>query len=81
MLNTKEVDKFIEKYPQLKQLLRSGSLTPKVTRIILDIDRWLMEELYAQMLLAGAIKGYASGSFRATEECLEYLERSVKKCT
>ena len=82
MLDTKTVDKYIEKYPELYQLLHSGVITQKITRTVLDIDRWLMEDLYLKLLLAGAVKGYASGSFKATEECLEYLERRNKQnCT
>jgi len=82
MLDTKVVDKYVEKYPELYQLFQGGVVTPKLTRAVIDVDRWLMEKIYADLLLAGAIKGYSSGSFRATDDCLEYLERRNRiKCT
>jgi len=48
-----------------------------MARNILDLDKWLMDELYISLMLAGAIRVSQSGYFKATSECLEYLEREV----
>lgn len=82
MLNTRVVDKYLDKYPLLEAILQAGVVSQKLTREVIDVDRWLMNDIYKEMLLAGAIRGIASGSFRATEECLEYIERrNIRLCT
>lgn len=82
MIDTKVVDRYLNKYPTLELILQGGIVSQKMTREILDIDRWLMQDLYKALLLAGAVKGIASGCFRATEEYLAYTERrNIQKCT
>lgn len=74
MLDTEKLDKLLEKYPELSLILRSGVVSLKMARRLLDLDRWLMEDLYAELLKARAVKGVSSGTFRATPITIAYLE-------
>lgn len=74
-----KVEKILDKYPQLEIVLSSGMVSRKLCRELLDIDKWLMDELYKDLLLAGAIKGTSSSSFRAKEDTLALIrERRAK---
>lgn len=74
MLDTEKLDKQVEKYPKLSLILRSGVVSMKMARRLLDLDKWLMEDLYAELLMARAVKGVSSGTFRATPATIAYLE-------
>ena len=74
MLDTKVIDKYIRQYPTLELLFQSGVVGMKLSREVLDIDRWLMHDVYKDLLLAGAVRGLASSNYRATDECLAYLQ-------
>lgn len=81
MLDTRIVDKYMNKYPMLEAIFQAGVVSLKLTREVIDVDRWLMNDIYKDLLLAGAVKGLASGAYRATEECLEYIERrNILRC-
>lgn len=74
-----KVEKILDKYPQLEIVLSSGMVSRKLCRELLDIDKWLMDELYKDLLLAGAIKGTSSSSFRAKDDTLMLIrERRAK---
>lgn len=74
MLDTAKLDKLLDKYPRLELILRSGVVSLKMARRLLDLDKWLMEDLYADLLEARAVKGVSSGTFRATPMAIAYLE-------
>lgn len=74
MLDTDRLDKLLDKYPKLSLILRSGVISMKMTRRLLDLDKWLMEDLYAELLESRAVKGVSSGTFRATPTTIAYLE-------
>lgn len=74
MLDIDRFEQLIAKYPKLSLILRSGVVSMKMARRLLDLDKWLMEDLYAELLEARAIKGVSSSTFRATPVAIAYLE-------
>lgn len=79
LFDRKKVEKILDRYPQLEIVLSSGMVSKKLCRELLDIDKWLMDDLYKDLLLAGAIKGTSSSSFKAKDDTLTLIrERRVK---
>lgn len=79
LFDRKKVEKILDRYPQLELVLSSGMVSKKLCRELLDIDKWLMDDLYKDLLLAGAIKGTSSSSFRAKDDTLALIrERRAK---
>lgn len=68
-----KVERILDKYPQLEIILSSGMISKKLCRELLDIDKWLMDDLYKELMLAGAIKGTSSSMFRAKEDTLALI--------
>lgn len=71
------VGKILDRYPQLEIILSSGMVSKKLCRELLDVDRWLMDDIYKELLLAGAIKGTSSSSFRAKDDTLELIRERM----
>lgn len=68
-----KVNKVLDTYPQLEIVLSGGMVSKKLCRELLDIDRWLMEDIYKELIMAGAVKGVSSSTFRAKEDTLELI--------
>ena len=68
-----KVEVILNRYPQLDVILSSGMVSKKMGRELLDIDKWLMDDLYKELVLAGAIKGTSSSMFKAKEDTLMLL--------
>lgn len=77
MLDEAKLQECIRIHPMLVSVLRAGAMSRKMARNILDLDKWLMDELYITLMLAGAIRTSQSGYFKATPECLEYIRKEV----
>lgn len=77
MLKKEQLELVLRKYPILSIILRAGVVSKKMTRELLELDKWLMDDVHKDLLLAGAIQGVSSGCFKATTECLEYLKERV----
>ena len=73
LFSREKVEKVFDKYPQLEIVLSGGMVSKKLCRELLDIDKWLMDEIYKELLLAGAIKGVSSSSFRAKDDTLALI--------
>ena len=73
-LKTDIVAEIITKYPELGVVLRAGVVSIKLTREMLDIDRYLMQDIYKKLIQAGAAVGVSSSCFRASPAMLEYLK-------
>lgn len=69
-----KVEAIFNKYPQLEIVLSGGMVSRKLCRELLDIDKWLMDEIYKELILAGAIKGTSSSSFRAKDDTLTLIK-------
>lgn len=73
LFDRNKVERVLNRYPQLEIILSSGMVSKKLCRELLDIDKWLMDDLYKDLLLAGAIKGTSSSTFRAKEDTLALI--------
>lgn len=73
-MDREKLEKVLERYPLLATLLLAGVLSFKMTRELLDIDRWLMQDVYKELILAEAVVGTSSSCFKATASCLLYLQ-------
>lgn len=73
-LDTEIVDKYLRKYPELEIILRAGVVSTKMVREMLDIDRDLMNDIYKDLVRAGAVSGVSSSCFRASSMMLNYLK-------
>lgn len=73
-LKTDIVEEILTKYPELGVVLRAGVVSIKLTREMLDIDRYLMQDIYKKLIQAGAVVGVSSSCFRASPAMLEYLK-------
>lgn len=81
MLDETKFEEILVRYPTLAVVLSAGVVSLKMVREVLDIDRWLMQDLYKELMLAGAVEGTSSSCFRATKLAKKYLsERRVKVC-
>lgn len=69
-----KVEPILKKYPDLVVALSAGVVSLKMTRELLDIDRYLMNDVYKALMKAGAVTGVSSSCFRATPSMLEYLK-------
>ena len=50
LFDRKKVEKILDRYPQLEIVLSSGMVSKKLCRELLDIDKWLMDDLYKDLL-------------------------------
>lgn len=74
MLDTKVVDKYFEKFPKLEVFIGVGTVSLKMARKILDVDRYYMFDVFCELVEAGAVYKSGSNNWRATKELQEYLE-------
>ena len=74
------VDKWLTKYPKLETFIAAGTISLKMAREIIDVDRYFMYDIYKELVVAGAIMPSGSNGWRATVELKEYLkERGENK--
>lgn len=73
-LDVEALDKILDEYPQLEVIMLSGMASVKMTREILDIDRWLMNDLYKRLVLAQAVTGVSSSCFRAKPDAIARIK-------
>lgn len=72
--NFEVLEKLLTKYPGLDFLLLGGVVTSKMCRTILDIDRWEMQDLQKDLLMALCIKGINNSTFRAVPQVEAYIQ-------
>ena len=68
------VDKWITKYPKLICFMVAGTISLKMAREILEVDRYFMYDMFKEFVTAGAVTASGSNSWRATKELKEYLK-------
>ena len=73
MLDTKVVLKWFEKYPKLENFIDAGTISLKMAREILDVDRYFMYDMFKELVLAGAVISSGNNSWRATTELKKFL--------
>lgn len=69
-----ELQEMIDKYPKLPALLLSGNVSFKVTRTILDLDKWQWDDLYPKLLEKQIVQGKSSNMYCGTDAAIEYLK-------
>ena len=79
LFNKEKTEAVLNKYPKLEIVLLGGMVSKKLCRELLDVDKWLMDDIYKELLLAGAVKGTSSSMFKAKEDTLQLIrERQLK---
>lgn len=74
------VDRWLTRYPKLETFIAAGTISLKMAREIIDVDRYFMYDIYKELVVAGAIIPSGSNGWRATKELKEYLrEREASK--
>lgn len=65
--------KWFNKYPKLETFIGAGTISLKMAREILDVDRYFMYNMYLELVQAGAVTSSGSNGFRATKPLLAFL--------
>lgn len=66
-LNIQVVLKWFERYPKLETFIGAGTISLKMAREIIGVDRWFMYDMYCELVQAGAVTPSGSNCFRATK--------------
>lgn len=74
MLNKEVVNKWITKYPVLINFMDAGTISLKMAREILGVDRYFMFDMFQEFLTSGAVTATGTNSWRATPELKAYLK-------
>lgn len=77
-MDTNIVDKWFDKYPKLETFIAAGTISLKMAREILDVDRYFMYDIYKELVTAGAITPSGNNAWRATKELKIYLKERNK---
>ena len=82
VFDKEKVIRILDNYPQLEVVLSGGMVSKKLCRELLDIDRWQMDDIYKELIMAGAVKGVSSSTFRAKEDTLLLIRerRAARHC-
>lgn len=79
-MDTKIVLKWFEKYPDLEKFIAAGTISLKMAREILGVDRYFMYDIYKELVLAGAVSPSGNNSWRATKELKQFLQERRVQC-
>ena len=71
--NEKVVLKWFEKYPKLETFIGAGTISLKMSREILGVDRYFMYDIFCELVQAGAVTPSGSNGFRATKPLQDLL--------
>lgn len=72
-LDQAAIEEWFQKYPELKTFIGAGTISLKMARSILGVDRYLMYDIFCKLVQVGAIFPCGNNNFRATKQLLEYL--------
>ena len=73
-LNVCDLERCFEKFPKLAQFIAAGTISLKMSREILGIDRYLMTDIFYELVCMGAVNSYGNNCWRATPECQQYIK-------
>lgn len=71
--NAAKTEEILRKHPNLSVAFKAGLISRRLCRDMLGITKWEMDDLYIDLIRAGAIKILSSSAFRATEETLNVI--------
>lgn len=74
MFDVQVVEKWLDRYPKLENFMDAGTISLKMAREILEVDRWFMYDMFKEFVQAGAVTACGNNSWRATKELKEYLK-------
>lgn len=74
MLNKEIIDKWFNAYPKLETFIGAGTISLKMAREILNVDRYFMYDIYKELVVAGAVTACGNNAWRATAELKDYLK-------
>ena len=74
-MDVKVVEKWLNRYPKLENFMDAGTISLKMAREILDVDRYFMYDMFKEFITAGAVTASGSNSWRATPELKDYLKQ------
>jgi hypothetical protein len=72
-LNKNIVLKWFEKYPKLETFIGAGTISLKMAREILEVDRYFMYDMFLELVTAGAVTASGGSGFRATKALQAFL--------
>jgi len=73
-LDVTVVLKWFDRYPKLETFIGAGTISLKMAREIIGVDRWYMYDVYCELVQAGAVTPSGSNCFRATKELQAFLK-------
>ena len=65
--------KWFERYPKLETFIGAGTISLKMAREILDVDRYFMYDMFLELVTAGAVTASGGSGFRATKALQAFL--------
>lgn len=71
--NEEKVRDLLTKYPKLVIAFKAGLISRRLCRDILEITKWEMDDLYTDLVRAGAIKVLSTSAFRATKDTMNVI--------
>lgn len=71
--NEEKVREILTKHPNLKIAFKAGLISRRLCRDMLGITKWDMDDLYIDLIRAGAIKVLSSSAFRATDDTMAVI--------
>lgn len=75
MLQTDVVVKWLDRYPALENFIDAGTISLKMAREILGVDRYFMYDVFKELVCAGAVTSSGANSWRATPELKSFLKQ------
>lgn len=72
-LDKEVVLKYFAKYPKFETFIGAGTISLKMAREILDLDRYLMYDIFCELVTAGAVTASGANGFRATKQLQAFL--------
>ena len=74
-MNIAVVEKWLDRYPKLEYFMDAGTISLKMAREIIDVDRYFMYGMFKEFVTAGAVTASGSNAWRATKELKDYLKQ------
>ena len=74
-MDTVVVEKWLDRYPKLENFMDAGTISLKMAREILDVDRYFMYDMFKEFITAGAVTASGTNSWRATKALKDYLKQ------
>ena len=71
--DSKKVRELLEQYPYLRISFKAGLLSRRLCKDMLGITKGEMDDLYVDLIRAGAIRVLSSSAFRATEDTMRVV--------